>query len=201
MSVEDVRAADVRAHTFDGIEEFDNRLPNWWLWTFYLACIFSVGYWVHYHTLGTGDSPTDEYNIAQAEAAALSLKRARENPVTNESLIELSKNPEIIKEGRKIFENPQLCAQCHNASGNGNIGPNLTDEHWVYGNSPMDIYETILKGRATDPEKGYVGGMQAWEAKGPEFVQTVTAYVLSIMHTNVSGKAPEANAKKLPKSF
>lgn len=190
-----------RAHTFDGIEEFDNRLPNWWLWSFYLACIFSVFYWIHYHTLGTGDLPIERYAAEQARAAALLEKRAAENPVTNESLIELAENPAVVEAGREIFQDMTKCALCHKPDGSGNIGPNLTDAYWVYGNTPMDIYTTILKGRAPDPEKGYVGGMQAWDIYGQTFVQRTTAYLLSIMNTNVPGKEPEANARKLPKSF
>lgn len=191
----------IRAHTFDGIQEFDNRLPNWWLWSFYLACLFSVGYWVFYHTLGVGNQPIEAYAIEQAKAAAVLEERAAKNPVTNESLIELARNPAVVAEGRKIFQDMTKCALCHKPDGSGNIGPNLTDSYWVYGNTPLDIYKTILKGRQPDPEKGYVGGMQAWDVYGTMFVQRTTAYVLSIMDTDVPGKAPEANAKKLPKSW
>jgi cytochrome c oxidase cbb3-type subunit 3 len=178
-----------RGHTFDGIEEFDNRLPNWWLWTFYLACIFSVGYWIHYHTLRTGPSSQQEYLQEQAVAAALEEQRAANSPITEESLQSLAKNPVIVEEGRKIFQDATKCALCHKADGGGSIGPNLTDDMWVYGGTAMDIYTTILKGRP--------GGMLPHEAFGTQFVQRATAYVLSIQNTNVpGGKAPEANAKK-----
>ena len=72
--------------------------------------------------------------------------------------------------------------------GSGNIGPNLTDAYWVYGNKPMDIYATIRDGRP--------GGMLAHKDQGPLFIQRATAYVLSIMNTNLPGKPPEANARK-----
>ena len=177
-----------RTHTYDGIEEFDNRLPNWWLWTFYLACIFSVGYWVHYHTLGTGNLPSEEYLVEQREAAAKLEAELAKNPVTDEMLIKLSENPAFVAEGKKIFTNPLLCAQCHNANASGKIGPNLTDEYWIYGGKPMDIYATIMEGRP--------GGMQSYKAQGLGFVQRAVAYVLSIKNTNVPGKEPEPNAKK-----
>jgi cytochrome c oxidase cbb3-type subunit 3 len=175
---------ETRAHTFDGIQEFDNRLPNWWLWTFYLACIFSVIYWIHYHTLGTGDLPHEAY-LREQRAIAAELAK---NPVSDEMLQKLAENPSFVAEGKAIFENPAKCALCHKPDGSGLVGPNLTDEYWVYGSSPMDIYTTILKGRP--------GGMAAHEAEGLGFVQRTTAYVLSIKNTNVPGKPPEENAKK-----
>jgi len=181
-------AAEVREHTFDGIQEFDNRLPNWWLWTFYLACIYSVGYWIHYHTLGTGDLPIEEYQIEQQAAAEALEKRLAANPITNESLLELAANPAFVAEGKAIFTNPQLCAQCHKADGSGNIGPNLTDEYWIYGGKPMDIYTTLMEGRPN--------GMASYKANGLGFVQRAAAYVLSIKNTKVPGKKPEENAKK-----
>lgn len=177
-----------RGHAYDGIEEFDNRLPNWWLWTFYLACIFSVFYWIHYHTIGTGNLPSEEYALEQKAAAARIEEEARKNPVTEQSLLDLAKNPAVVAEGKKIFTDATKCALCHKPDASGNIGPNLTDDMWIYGGKPMDIYTTILKGRP--------GGMLPHEAFGTTFVQRATAYVLSIKNTNLKGKPPEANAKK-----
>lgn len=180
-------SAEVREHTFDGIQEFDNRLPNWWLWSFYLACIFSVGYWIHFHTLRTGHLPLQAYAVEQQEAARALEARLAANPITAESLLELAANPAFVAEGKAIFTDPTLCAQCHKADGSGNIGPNLTDGHWIYGGAPMDLYTTVMEGRP--------GGMASYKANGIGFVQRAVAYVLSIKNTNVPGKPPEPNAK------
>ena len=177
-----------RGHAYDGIEEFDNRLPNWWLWTLYLACIFSVFYWIYYHTIGTGNLPIEEYAIEQAGEAVRAEEAARNNPITEVTLQELAKNPAVVAEGEKIFKDPTKCALCHKPDGSGNIGPNLTDDMWIYGGKAMDIYTTILKGRP--------GGMLPHEAFGVTFVQRATAYVLSIKNTKLPGKVPEPNAKK-----
>ncbi|MCB9883852.1 MAG: c-type cytochrome [Planctomycetes bacterium] len=179
---------NLREHTFDGIQEFDNRLPNWWLWTFYLACIFSIAYWVHYHTLGTGELPIEAYTIEQQVAAARLEAELAKNPVTDELLLKLAKEPAVVAEGAKIFKDPGKCALCHKPDASGLVGPNLTDAYWIYGNKPMDIYTTIRDGRP--------GGMLAHKDQGPLFIQRATAYVLSIMNTNVPGKPPEPNAKK-----
>lgn len=200
-------ADPIRGHSYDGIEEFDNRLPNWWLWTFYLACIFSVGYWLYYHTVGTGDQPIEAYAVEQKAASERMALQAANNPITEEMLLKLSKEPGFVAEGRQIFEDATKCALCHGPKANGTtamntpaIGPNLTDDHWIYGSKPMDVYTTIAKGRVMpDPQRKSMGGMQAWESFGGDFVLKATAFVLSVKNTNVQGgKAPEAYAVKEP---
>ena len=114
-----------RGHAYDGIEEFDNRLPNWWLWSFYLACIFSVFYWIHYHTLGTGDLPIESYDTEQAAAGARLEAEAAKNPVTEESLLQLVGNPAVVAEGQRIFQDMTKCALCHKPDGSGLGEPDL----------------------------------------------------------------------------
>lgn len=185
-----------RGHTYDGIAEFDNRLPNWWLWSFYLACIFSVAYWIHFHSLGVGDLPSEAYTAEQKAAAAKLEAQLAANPVNEEMLLKLAKEPAFVKEGEAIFKDMTKCALCHRPDASGLVGPNLTDDLWIYGGKPMDIYTTILKGREQNLAKGFQGGMQSFEANGMQFVLRATAYVLSIKNTFVKGKEPEANAKK-----
>ena len=183
---------ELRDHTFDGIHEFDSRLPNWWLWSFYLACIFSVFYWIWFHTLDKGDSPFEAYLGEQREAAAKMEELMKQNPVTEDSLIKASQNPAIVAEGKKIFLT--VCAACHEADGRGKIGPNLTDKFWINGGTPMEIYNTVFNGGRKDK------GMQAWKVNGPLFVQRAVAYVLSpaIRNANVQGGKPvEPEAKEL----
>jgi cytochrome c oxidase cbb3-type subunit 3 len=181
---------ELREHTFDGIQEFDNHLPNWWLWTFYSACLFSVGYWIWFHTLGVGELPPEAYRTEQQEAAARIEAQMADNPVTEEMLLKLAAEPAVVQKGEELFKTPSLCAQCHGPEANGmvggvaGVGPNLTDGHWIHGGSAMDIYRTIHDGW---PEKG----MAAWKGYGATFVQRTTAYVLSLRGMNVPGKAPE----------
>lgn len=175
----------VREHGFDDIHEFDNRLPNWWLWTFYGAVIFSFFYWVHYQVLGTGDLPAKELLREQEAYSKAMQERLAKEPVTEASLQKLAADPVTVGKGAEVFK--QNCAQCHRPDAGGLIGPNLTDSQWLHGGKPMEIYTTILKGV---PGKA----MQPWDGILGSRVPQVAAFVISIRNTNVAnGKAPEGD--------
>ena len=65
------------------------------------------------------------------------------------------------------------CAGCHGGAGGGGIGPPLADAQWIYGDSPANIYASIVQGRPN--------GMPAF---GPslqgEAVWKLAAYVRSL---------------------
>ena len=166
-------------HVYDGIEEADNRLPLWWLITFYGAIAFGAVYWFYYHEYDIGQSQRDQYaaaQLAQAQSAG---------EVTNDGLSVLGSDPQMVEAGRTTFA--AQCVACHDEKGQGKeaLGPNLTDNTWINGGSALDIYNTITDGV---PAKGMV----AWgPVLGAESVKQLTAYLLSIRNTNVPGKAPE----------
>jgi cytochrome c oxidase cbb3-type subunit 3 len=172
----------VRGHDFDGIQEFDNRLPNWWLWTFYLACIFSVGYWIHYHVLGTGALPPAELARSIQEEGKRALQ------MTPEALAALAADADAVGRGKDVFVTQ--CVACHRQDGGGvpALGPNLTDKFWIHGGRPDQIYHTVVNGV---PGKAMV----PWgPALGATKCQEVTAYVLTLRNTNVgNGKPPEGH--------
>jgi cytochrome c oxidase cbb3-type subunit 3 len=164
-------------HEYDGIEEADNKLPQWWLWTFYLAIAFALGYWVYYESVGIGRSPLDRF--AAERMAALDTGA----PVTDEVLVGLTGDKLAIRSATKAFG--QNCAKCHGSRAEGNIGPNLTDSFWIGEPSPTAIYATITGGRSGK-------GMPAWGLQlGPGLCKQLAAYVLTLRDTNVPGKAPQ----------
>lgn len=167
-------------HVYDGIEEQDNRLPNWWLAILWGTLVFGLGYWVYYETTGMGVSPREEL---KAELAVLARAQAASGTVTDDTLLTLSKDPTVTAAGQAAFQT--TCAACHGPAGEGTIGPNLTDKYWLHGAKPTDIHRTIASGAV---EKG----MPAWkQTLGAERVKQLAAYVLTLKGKGVPGKPPQ----------
>lgn len=170
-------------HDFDGIQEYDNRLPNWWLAILYGSIVFALGYWLVFHTFGIGKLPIERYELNMQAAAEAELARLAESGLSDEMLLAMSAMPERTTEGQQLFA--QYCVVCHSRSGEGLVGPNLTDSYWIHGARPLDIHRTVTDGV---PAKG----MAAWGRQlGPKRVHAVVAYVLTLKGKNIPGKAPE----------
>ncbi len=164
-------------HEYDGIEEADNRLPTWWLGTLYIAIVFSVGYWFYYQEFKVGPGPTQAYYAEKAREA----EKTGADP-TDAELLAGIQGPQL-ELGKKAFA--ANCVACHEAQGQGKIGPNLTDSAWLHGGTPVAIFKTIRDGV---PAKG----MPSWgPILGRAGVMQATTFVLSLRDKNIPGKAPE----------
>ncbi len=163
-------------HEYDGIREYDNPLPRWWLITFYGTVAFAAVYVPYYH-FGPGLSPVQEY---EAELAAA----PKEKTIGSADLAQKVKDPAVIAAGKETFV--KLCAACHRPDGGGLVGPNLTDDHWIHGGTAADQIKVVTEGV---PEKGMI----SWKAQlSPEQIVQVVAYVGSLRGSNPpKPKAPE----------
>jgi cytochrome c oxidase cbb3-type subunit 3 len=164
----------IRPHTYDGIQEYDKRLPNWWLYTLYIAMVFWVGYWGYYEWFRVGPSSAQSVSTAMARVEAARLSTAK---LDDASLWKMSQNPEFVSAGKAVFD--ANCAACHLASLRGKsesavaIGPDLTDTTWIHGGKPTEMYEVINKGVLAK-------GMPTWgPVLGARKMGEVAAYILS----------------------
>lgn len=161
---------NLRPHSFDGIQEYDKRLPNWWLMTFYGAIAFAVGYWFYYAHSGVASTDTARID-AEMSAIQASKLAATSGSLDDEGLWAMSHNDVLVSSGAKTFAT--TCASCHNEKLTGGIGPNLVDRIWIHGGRPTDIYATVSNGV---PAKG----MPTWApVLGAKKVSEVVAFVLS----------------------
>ena len=177
----------VQVHAvFDGIEEEDNHLPNWWLAILFITCAFAFGYWFVYHSTVWLDTPGREF---AKEAAAQKKKLAPQNPMSDEARAQLVKTPAGIEEGKKTFTT--ICVACHKADGSGSVGPNLTDASWLHGTKPTQPYSAGMTGFQDK-------AMPPWGPQiGEKRTREVVAFVLSIKNTNVpGGKAPQGEQQE-----
>ena len=172
----DPNSPPLREHVYDGIQEFDQRLPNWWLYTLYGSIVFWVAYWfVHMiaHVV-----PADGTQIDAAMAKISAAKMASSIDVSNDALFwDMSRNPVFVDAGKLTYTSN--CVPCHLASLKGKgenpgaVGPNLTDTAWLHGGTPKEIYHTVATGVLPK-------GMPAWEpVLGQKKAAEVVAYILS----------------------
>ena len=177
----------ILAHEYDGIREYDNPLPGWWVAIFWASFVFSLGYLAHYHFTGRGQSVAGEYENEMRLSREERAKRSLGEAPSETALAELMADPELMKDARALFG--QRCAACHAAEGQGLIGPNLTDAHWIHGDAKlMDIYEVVRQGV---PAKG----MPAWELQlQPIELRKLVAFVGTLRGKDLPGKAPEGKA-------
>ncbi len=164
----------IRPHVFDGIQEYDKRLPNWWLYTLYITMVFWVGYWAYYEWFRVGRTGAQVVDTAMAKIEAERLSAVK---LDDASLWKMSGNAAFVEAGKATFA--ANCVACHLASLRGKtesaaaIGPDLTDTMWIHGGKPTEVYDLITKGVLTK-------GMPTWgPVLGAKKITEVTAYILS----------------------
>ena len=181
----------IEGHTYDGIQEYDNPMPRWWVNLFWATIVFSIGYCGYYMT-GIGQSDLERYReeVALAEAEKESTPAAENQTVVDigQRLIAAARSDDSIKAGKAVFDT--RCMPCHGDKGQGLIGPNFTDNQWLHGGSMEEIFHIVNVGV---PAKGMV----PWEAQLSEEERiNVVAFIRSIQGTNVTGKAPEGEVSE-----
>lgn len=159
-------------HNYDGIRELDNKLPPWWVYSFYLTIIFAVVYLARFHVFNDYDQE-EEYltEVAQAEAEIEAWKETAKDFVNAENVVMLE-DMARIENGKQIYV--QNCVACHKIDGGGGIGPNLADEHWILGGGIKNVFNTISEGGRSGK------GMVAWKnSLSPSEMQEVASYVMT----------------------
>lgn len=172
-------------HDYDGIKELDNTLPPWWVYLFYGCIVFSAVYLVRFEIMG-GDNQEMELKKEMAQAKIDIAEYMKTAPdLMDEKSVTLLTDAASLAEGKTIFTTN--CVACHRADGGGNIGPNLTDNHWILGGGIKNVFHTLMNGGRDGK------GMISWKSTlKPKEMQKVASYVLSLQGSNPKdAKAPD----------
>lgn len=165
---------ETSGHEWDGIQEFDNPLPFWWVGLFIFSMVFAVGYLIWYPGLGkfegtagwTSEQQWQAQTIAHEQRfAPLYAKLATMTPA------ELAGDRLATQVGRRLFINH--CSTCHGVTAQGSTGfPDLQDNEWIWGAGFDNIKFAITNGRtAVMPALG--------KALGEQGVSDITQYLLA----------------------
>lgn len=177
----------LREHEYDGIQEYDQKLPNWWLYTFYGAIVFFVGLWFVYYQTGWMRSPrqliVDEMTEVQMKKNVemeAAMKTLNDDVLVNK----WSKDEGVVAAGRATYM--ANCTACHGAdlAAKNLPGRPLNDHVWHYSDKPMEIFKLINEGSPKD-SAGFNGAkMQVWgQSLTPKQIAEIVAFLI---HENPS---------------
>lgn len=164
-------------HNYDGIQELDNNLPPWWKYGFYLTIVFAFIYLLNYHVFKTGDLQGAEYTKELEKAAADIAEYQKKSALSvDENSVKLLVDESSLNKGKDLYMNN--CVACHGKLGEGQVGPNLTDDYWLHGGKVNDVFKTIKYGY---PDKG----MKSWkEDFSPSQIACLTSFIKTLQGTN-----------------
>jgi cytochrome c oxidase cbb3-type subunit 3 len=193
MSQKEKDEVETTGHSWDGIEEYNNPLPRWWLWTFYLCIIWAIGYSIAYPAwpmvkgataglLGysTRAEVADEIKTFEEMNAAVDAEMAAASVadiLPNTPLGDYATNA-----GAAVFR--ANCSQCHGSGAAGNVGyPNLLDNDWLWGGSVDEIAYSIQHGIRNETDDARYSEMPRFgadEILEPEQIDQVVEFVLQL---------------------
>lgn len=187
---------ETTGHSWDGIEEFNNPLPRWWLYSFYACILYALVYTIAYPAwpllksatpglLGFSTRANVEAEIEKFDA----MNAPVETKLVATEITEITSDPELVNytrnAGAAVFQT--WCAQCHGsgAAGVKSLGyPNLLDDDWLWGGTMEDIHLTVSHGiRNEDDADARYSEMPAFgrdEILLDEEIAQVAQYVLKI---------------------
>lgn len=145
-----VSQGSTMGHVWDEtLEEYNNPMPKWWSWLFYLTVVFGLLYLVLYPGLGTFKGVLGWTSVGQ-HAAEVAKVDAQVKPLFEKyaqmDLAAVAADKEANEMGKRLYLT--YCMQCHGADARGARGfPNLADSDWQWGGEPAQIVETIANGR------------------------------------------------------
>ena len=179
---ETAQTTNTTGHVWDEtLQEYNNPLPRWWMWLFYLTIVFALVYAALYPTLGkipgifgwtSAGAHQKEVEAVDAQIKPLFDKYLKMN------LKAVAADKDAVEMGGRLYQT--YCVQCHGVTAQGAKDkgfPNLTDKDWQWGGEPEQIVATITEGR-TGMMPPYGGNPEA--VGGEAGAKEIANYVRSL---------------------
>ncbi|NNE53352.1 MAG: cytochrome-c oxidase, cbb3-type subunit III [Sulfitobacter sp.] len=190
--IDDETGIETTGHEWDGIEELNNPLPRWWLWTFYATIVWGVAYTIAYPAWPMISSATAGvlgYSTRGEVAASIEAHEAKNSELvaalTATELTELAPTNDLhryaVARGASVFR--AQCSQCHGSGAAGAVGyPNLLDDDWLWGGDVESIRYTVQHGirNELDPDARYSEMPAFGEILEEEEINAVVEHVISL---------------------
>lgn len=205
--IDDITGVETTGHKWDGIEELNNPLPRWWLWTLYLCIAWAIIYSIAYPAWPMINGATAGFlgystraEVAEDIAIVEEANAAINAELASADLATLSENPDLQRfassAGASVFANN--CSQCHGSGAAGSVGfPNLLDDDWLWGGDVENIAYTVRHGIRNEAD---------WDARWSEMpafgdilerdeIDAVVQYVMSISGAEHDATLAEAGSE------
>ena len=185
---------ETTGHTWDGLEEYNNPLPRWWLWTFYVTIVWAIIYTIAYPAWPLVSGATAGFlgfstraNVAADIASVETANASNMEALASADLAALSGNAELhgfaVNAGAALFR--ANCSQCHGAGAAGVQAsgyPNLLDDDWLWGGTIDEIAYTVSHGVRNEqsPDTRWSEMPAFGEILSDEEISQVVAYVRSL---------------------
>lgn len=206
MSNDDKHQVETTGHEWDGIKEFNNPLPRWWVWIFYATVVWGIGYSIAYPAWPLINRATPGllgFSTRANVEAEIAEYKARNGPIEAElaaaDLATLEPGSELYSFGVNYGESTfaAFCSQCHGSGAAGAKGyPNLLDNDWLWGGTVEEIATTIRHGirNTEDEDNARYSQMPVFgdDYLSDEEIENAVAYVMSLSgHEAAHGSVEE----------
>ncbi|MEP3346799.1 MAG: cytochrome-c oxidase, cbb3-type subunit III [Litoreibacter sp.] len=206
QKIDEETGVETTGHSWDGIQELNNPLPRWWLWTLYLSIIWAIGYTVYYPAwpLVTGATAgISEWSTRNQVAEDIAAHQEQNAELVAALVVadmetiaeDTSLNRYAIARGRSAFL--AQCSQCHGSGAAGAVGyPNLLDNDWLWGGSMNEIMHTVRHGvrNETDPDAHWSEMPAFGEILTSEEISAAVEYVVSLSSTEYDTSLADTGA-------
>ncbi|SFJ86149.1 cytochrome-c oxidase, cbb3-type subunit III [Celeribacter neptunius] len=187
------KEVETTGHSWDGIEEYNNPLPRWWLIIWYICIIWGIGYTIAFPAwplvkgatagmLGWSTRAQVADKIASFEEMNATVEA--ELAAADVTTIEVGSpvHNYAVNMGAAVFR--ANCSQCHGSGAAGNVGyPNLLDNDWLWGGTIDEVAFTVQHGVRNETDEARYSEMPRFgadELLEPAQIDQVVEYVLQI---------------------